>query len=409
MTDALTQLYYQLSNGIALYLPRVVAALLLALVAWLVAVALQAVTRRLLTAVRLDERIRSVGLSNTIGNLVFYLVLLLFLPAILDQLQLTSILGPVQGLTTSILAFIPNLIGAAIILVVGFFVARIARELVTNLAAAVGVDRLGARVGLSAGESGRLSNVLGLIVWVLIFIPALTAALDTLGLPAVTQPISAMLNTFLAALPNIFGAVILLTLAYFVARLVSNVVSNLLANTGLDSLPARLGISQRTTAGGRRLSDIVGTLLLVAIMLFASVEAFRLLGFVALADLVNQFIVLAGQIVLGLIIFAIGLGLARVAYRAILDSGMDQANLLANIARAAILILAGAIALRQMGLANEIVTLAFGLTLGAIAVAAALAFGLGGREPAARVLEDMRQSVQSPADQLPVLPPQRTQ
>jgi hypothetical protein len=72
-----------------------------------------------------------------------------------------------------------------------------------------------------------------------------------------------------------------------------------------------------------------------------------------------------------------------------------QAGLLAMAARISILVLAGAMALRQMGLANEIINLAFGLLLGAIAVAAALAFGLGGREIAAREVERWLQSIKS--------------
>lgn len=69
-------------------------------------------------------------------------------------------------------------------------------------------------------------------------------------------------------------------------------------------------------------------------------------------------------------------------------SGMGQANLLAGLTRAVVLIFVGAIALRQMGIADEIVVIAFGLLMGAVAVAAALAFGLGGREVAARELEN---------------------
>jgi hypothetical protein len=64
-----------------------------------------------------------------------------------------------------------------------------------------------------------------------------------------------------------------------------------------------------------------------------------------------------------------------------------QSALLASVARVAILVLVGAMALRQMGIANEIVNLAFGLLVGAIAVAAALAFGLGSRDLAGRQME----------------------
>ena len=86
--------------------------------------------------------------------------------------------------------------------------------------------------------------------------------------------------------------------------------------------------------------------------------------------------------------FSIGLYLANLASKAIRSSASAQASLVSIIARVAILVLAGSIAIRYIGLANEIVNLAFGLILGAIAIAVAIAFGIGGREVAARKLEE---------------------
>ncbi len=137
--------------------------------------------------------------------------------------------------------------------------------------------------------------------------------------------------------------------------------------------------------------------MLAAILLFAAIEAARQLGFGALADLLVAFTVLAGQVLLGLVIFAIGLYLANLAAAAVRATGSPQADLLAAVARAAVLVLTGAMALRQMGLANEIVNLAFGLLLGALAVAAALAFGLGGRAVAGRELEAWTQALHARA------------
>ncbi len=102
--------------------------------------------------------------------------------------------------------------------------------------------------------------------------------------------------------------------------------------------------------------------------------------------------VFAGHIILGLVIFAIGLYIANLVAQKVLSSGSAQSGLLAMTARISIMVLAGAMALRQMGLANEIISLAFGLILGAIAVAIAIAFGIGGREIAGRKLEEWMQS-----------------
>ncbi len=398
----ITQPLNQLLTQIFEYAPRLLGAGLLLVLAWIVASALKLIVSRLLGAINLDDRLgtqagQEVALSDTLANVIYWLVFLLFLPAVLDALALEGLLGPVQETVNQALSYLPNVFGAALILVIGWFIARIVQRIVTNLLAAVGVDRLSDRVGLSGvlGEQ-TLSGAIGLVIYVLILIPVLIAALDALALEAITRPATNMLNAILAALPAIFGAGLVLVIAYVVGRVVSGLIANLLAGIGFNSILARLGLRYEPAEGERTPSEIVGYLVLVGIMLFAAIEASSLLGFEQVADLVSQFTAFAGQIVLGLIIFGVGLYLANVASRIIRESNAAQAGLLAVLARVAILVFAGAMSLRQMGLANEIVNLAFGLLLGAVAVAGALAFGLGGREMAARKLEEWVPSEEEP-------------
>lgn len=445
------------------FLPNLLGALLLLGIAWLVATVLRIVVSRALKAMNIDQRVgeqvrdeprsargsedlaallqqdpstgatigrpaptrpqtpaparatQGTPLSDTLAGAVYWLVFLLFLPAILDTLQLQGILEPVQALLNEILAYLPNILAAAVILAVGWFVARIVRRIVTNLAAAVGVDRLGERVGLSrALGSQSLSGLLGLVVYVLILVPVLIAGLNALQIEAITAPASQMLNSFLTALPNIFAAALVLAVAYVVAKIIAGLATSLARGLGFDRLVGRMGVggpgaaqtAQATAAtpearqaaqaaAGATPSDWVGTFVLVGVMLFAAIAALNLLGFVAVAALVAEFTVLIGRILLGLAIFAVGLLLAGAAARAIVSSRVGQAGLLALTARVAIIALAGAMALRQMGLANEIINLAFGLTLGAIAVAFALAFGLGAREAAGREAERWIEAVRN--------------
>jgi hypothetical protein len=195
-----------------------------------------------------------------------------------------------------------------------------------------------------------------------------------------------MLNTMLTAIPAVFAAALVLAIAYFVGRIVAGLITNVLSGIGFDSILAKLGLGAKPAEGERSPSDVVGYLVLVAIMLFAVVEALRLIGFDLLAGLIGEFLIFAGQVILGLVIFAVGLYLARLAADAVVATKIDQAALLALAARIAIIILASAMGLRQMGLANEIITVAFALLFGTIAVAAAVAFGIGGREVAARLI-----------------------
>jgi hypothetical protein len=294
------------------------------------------------------------------------------------------------------LGFLPNIFAAGLILVIGWFVARIVQRVISNLLAAVGADRLSERVGLSKvlGKQ-QLSSVIGLVVYVLILIPVLVAALNALALDAITQPATNMLDNILAAFPAIFAAALLLGIAYVVGRVVSGLIDNLLAGVGFNTILSKIGLGKEPAEGQRTPSQIVGYLVVVAIMLFSSIEALRLLGFGSVAEMVVNFTSFAGQVLLGLVIFAIGLYLANLTSETIKASGATHAKALSLAARISILALAGAMALRQMGLANEIINMAFGLLLGAVAVAAALAFGLGGRETAARELEAWVQAAKS--------------
>jgi len=172
----------------------------------------------------------------------------------------------------------------------------------------------------------------------------------------------------------------------------------LLAETayrGRRNLLVRLGLGKEAPEGKWTPSAIAGSLALLAILFFAVLEASRLLGFEVMATLVSEFIVFAGHILTGLIIFALGLALANAVSGALAATETSQASFLGIAAKVAILVLAGAMALRQMGLANEIINIAFGMLLGAVAIAVAIAFGIGGRDIAAAELDRWVRSLKS--------------
>jgi len=400
----ITEPINNLLNELFKYAPQLLGSLILVIVAWVVAKVMKLLVAKGLVAARFDEKIggkagveaEKLPMTKTLSELVFWLVLLVFFPAILSTLGLEGLLRPVQGMMNKILDFLPNIFTAVLIGLVGWIVARIAQRIVTSLCEAIGTDRLSERLGIASvlGKQ-KLSGVLGLIIYVLILIPILVAALNALQLEAVTQPASRMLGMILAALPNIFAAALILVVSYIIGRVVSALVANVLDGIGFNGILARLGIGGEITEGTWTPSAIIGYLVLIGIMLFAFMEAAEQLGFKMLSGIFAQFTVLAGHIVLGLIIFCIGLFLANLVYKTVLSTTTAQARLLAVSARIAIIVLAGAMALRQMGLADEIVNLAFGLLLGAIAIAVAIAFGFGGREIAGRELAEWVASMKS--------------
>jgi hypothetical protein len=371
------------------YVPKLVGALLLLVAAWLVVVILRAAARRLGKALKLDQRAGG-ALIDSIASIVYWLTFLFFLPGILEALGLQQLLVPVQTMIGKVLGYVPNLIGAALIFTIGLFVAKLVREIVSNLLAAVGADRLGERLGLaSALGAQKLSGLAGLLVYVLIIIPVFQSALGALALEVVTRPVETMMAKILGAIPAIFTALVVLAAAHFFGKVLGDFTANVLGNVGFNALLMRLGLGQPEN-GARTPAEMVGSLVRAGVMIFALIEAAQVLGFTALSGLVSQFLVFASQLITGLVIFAVGLYLGNLAATAVQGSGIINADKLAQAARLAVLVLAGAMALRQMGLANEIINLAFGSLLGALAVAIAIAFGIGGRETAAKMVAEWR-------------------
>lgn len=390
-------------NQIGDFLPRLVSAAVILGVAWLVASLVKLITIRGLQALRVDERLNppqdeglnlnNLSVSETIGNALYWFIFLVFLIPLLENLGLNQALQPVQSLVTQIISIVPNILGATLIAVIGWFVANIVRRIVTNLLATTGIDSLGSRFGFS-GASGTqsLSKIIGTIVYVLILIPVAIAALNQLQIEAISVPAISMLQQILNALPSIFTAIAILIVAYFVGRFVAELVTNILTSIGFNNIFSVLGlpsptrrvvIPQEPTApaiSSRTPSEIAGIIVLVGIMLFATLAAVNILNIPALTVLVTGIVIVLGRILAGLVVFAIGLFLANLAFSIITSSGNRQARILAQLTRIAIIAFVSAMALQQIGVASDIVNLAFGLLLGAIAVAIALSFGLGARD-----------------------------
>ena len=370
------------------YLPSLVAGGVLLLVAWIVATVLRTIVAQVLTRTKLDEKVQSEmarPMSETLSNVVYWLVTLLFLPAVLGALRMEALVQPVQTMVNDILSMLPRILVAVAIAVGGWFIARILRDLVTNILKATGIDKLGDKGGLKGTTT--LSGLVGLTVYILVLVTALIAALDALKVEAISGPASRMLDVLLTAVPNIFGAAIILTIAYYLAGLVSGLAASLLGGVAFDRLPEKLGLG-RAFEKGPTPSELVGKIVFFFFMLFAIVEAANILGFSQVSGIVTTLIEFGGQVLLGIVIIAAGFWIARIAHNAIERVSGENAGGFAEIARFAILLVVFAMGLRAMGLADDIVNLAFGITLGAAAIAAAIAFGMGGREAAARQIDN---------------------
>ncbi len=408
-------------DQIAGSLPKLAKALIFLGIAWVLATVAKLALSRAMRTFKIDERLnQQVGsapsenpllLSNTLANALYWFIFLLFLPLILESLELQQALLPVNNLLNQILGAIPKILEAVLIGFVGWLLAQVVRQIVTNLLAAAGADSVGARFGISRTNGGQsLSWIVGTIVYVLILIPTAIASLNALGIEAISQPAIAMLNTISLAIPNIFTAGIILTIAYFLGRWIGDLVTNILTGIGFNNVFSWLGMQQKQTLRiapsnsmddsdatilqaepelpPRTPSEVVGIVVQVGILLFAVVAATEVLKIPALTAIVSGIVLVAGKVLSGLVVFAIGLYLANLAFTLIASSGTRQARLLGQTARIAIIAFVSALALQQMGIGSDIVNLAFGLLLGAIAVGIALAFGLGGRDVASEQIRE---------------------
>ncbi|WP_168191117.1 mechanosensitive ion channel [Picosynechococcus sp. PCC 11901] len=419
----LNELLSQVTN----FLPQLFAAGLWLGVAWLVATIAKLIVVKGLNTFRLDERLnpadtdaeteateaetapqsQTTNISETIGNALYWFIFFFFLTPILETLGLENTLAPLRDVVDEVLLILPDLFAAALIGVVGWFIAQVVRRLVTNLLKATGVDQIGEKFGLSS-SAGRqsLSWVLGTIAYILILIPVAISALEVAQIEAISLPAIAMLDQVLMLLPKILAAAIILTFAYVVGEYVSEFVSNVLTGFGFDNVLTWLGLDGMVSAApregegetakpGKTPSQVMGTISLVVIMLVAALTAVDVLQIEALTSVVGVILAIAGQVLVALLIFALGLYFSNISYKALAASGSRQSKILGQAARIIILVLVGAMALEQMGIATNIVNLAFGLLVGGIAVAIAIAFGLGGKDIAAEQVRNWLDSMKN--------------
>lgn len=327
-------------------------------------------------------------IGQQLGTLAYWLVWLVGLLVALQPLGLSQVLDPVRALTTEVFAFLPRILGAGLIFVIGLIVATILRRVVEAALAAANVDgwlaraRIGEVTGTPAPGAPAISKTIGLIVFVSIMLLVATAALEALELESLSGPLVSILDAVAYFLPRLVLAGIVIALAYFVGRWAKSVAEQLLASLGFDHALQGSGIVPAGVSGAK----IVGTIVLTAIMLFAAIAAVEVLEIASLQIMLIQITDLGGRVLFGAIIIGVGVLLARIL-SGIVASTSGGDGFAPAIVRYAILALAIAMGLRFMGLANEIVTLAFGLVLGSAAVACALAFGLGGRPTAHKLLE----------------------
>lgn len=396
--DAISAPFGNMINSVLLFIPNLIAAAVIGVIGWVVATVVRKLISTALNRTTLDEKLANEAgvtpMSENIASIAYWFILLMFLSMVLQKLGLDAMLTPINGMMNDIFAFLPKIFTAGLFFFVGYIVAKILRGIVTNLVASLNLQSIVQKAGI--GDQFQLANVAGSLVYLVVMVVSIIMGLDALQIEVISAPATNMLNQIMSAVPHIIAASAILGITFFVVRFVVNIVKGLLENTGVNNLPARIGLQD--ILGSTRLTDVVGHLILFFAMLFATIAAADHLGFKPISELVSNFIEFGAQIILGAVILAIGFWLANVV-ATVVQRSQKGSTFLSNLVRVLIMGLVLAMGLRAMGIADSIVNLAFGLTLGSVAVAFALAFGLGGREAAARLLKRIQDKAEKELDE----------
>ncbi len=376
MNELITTITNTLGPAASSTLGHAVIGLAILIIGLLIAKFLAGILSKIISRVDFLQRSH---LVKPITSLIKAILTIFVLMAVLQHFGLTDVLAPLKDMLNKFLAAVPNIIGAGVIGYAGWVIAKIVSELV-----GVALGKADEQIALRTGSDEiKVSKFGSAFIFGGILLPIVVAALGVLNIPAISVPASDMINKLMASVPNIVAAGIILLVAYFVAKFVVYMLTGLLDGMGVNDLPAKIGLNGVFTQSFTPTKFIGGAVMFFS-MLTASISAVEKLNMAVISNIFGKVLEFGGGILVGAVILVIGNFLGNLAYEKLSKSGNAS---IANIARFAILGLVLAMGLRQMGLADNIVNMAFGFTLGSVAVAVALAFGLGGRDAAKTVAD----------------------
>ncbi|WP_119071113.1 mechanosensitive ion channel family protein [Rubrobacter indicoceani] len=204
---------------------------------------------------------------------------------------------------------------------------------------------------------------------------------------AVTRSLTDGLSSLLGFLPTLIGAVLILIIGFIIAKVLQGLVTRVLDSMGFQGWMEKGGIKQffdRSQTNQTPLS-IIGKLVFWLIFFIAITMAVDTLGITAISDVLAQFIAYIPQIIAAILILVLATLLAN--FVAGIVRGATGSNVMGSVAQYGIIVFAAFAALTQLGIAPELIAPTFLILLGGVALAAAIAFGLGAQGTAQRLVE----------------------
>ncbi|HFI2473302.1 TPA: mechanosensitive ion channel [Streptococcus suis] len=397
MTTIIDSLFYPLLSA----LPGVIRMLVLVIIAFVLAGLLRKLTLAGLNKIQFSQKLQEWGvikpedndqaLIKTLGQLVYFLVILFFLPSILSGLNISSTVDPISSMFEKFFAFIPNMIAAGLIIFVGTFFCKFIKGLLTGVLERLDIDAWYTKVTDQEKlpfDSKQIISVLSTVVYVLIFIPILTLALETLGITSISQPIVTILNQVIGILPNVLVALILIAVGSFVAKLIGNLLENLLETAGINNYSKYLFAKEEANF---ELSAIITQVVRAIIIVFFFIQAIQVLNLEVFNSVGSALLAYLPSLISAVAIVILAIIASNLVANFL--QKVTDSPLVITIVRYLIIVFAVFMALDQLKFAQHIVQSTFTIVLGALAVAFALAFGLGGRDFAARQLEKLEKKI----------------
>ena len=375
--DYLTTLFDKLTASFGESLSGVIAAVLILIIGWFIAGVIKRVTTKLIKRTGVDDKLKngSLKISSFIGKLLYFLVMIFVFMLALGKLGLTDVLDPIKNLLNGFTNYIPNIIGAGLVAYIGYMLATIVSELVELSGDTI--QKLTPKLRLP--DNIDLVKILKKVVFIFIFIPLLISAFHILDMKAISEPATSMLSSFFEAIPRILVAVVIILIFVFVGRFVSQLLKDLLKSLNVDGLVAKMNMSEYV--GTKSIANLISKVTYALIVVFGMLTAFEKLEFTQLTEIIDTVLGYAGKILFGIVIIGIGLIISNLFTKAL---NSKNNPFVVSIVKISIIAIFLAIGLRSMGIADEIVNLAFGITLGTVALTIVLSFGLGGREAAGK-------------------------
>ena len=371
-------------------------AILLLVVAFIAAGIAKKLVVKLLKAVKAEKLLNKLGADEKVadsaitfvGKLVYFVVFLLFLPSALNRLGMSSVSAPITNLVDKFLAFVPSLVAAIIIIVVGLFVAKLVRDLLASVLKAVKVDALQEKAGIKASENASFSNIIANVVYGLIVLVVITTGLDQLKIPAISNPANDIVASIFAIIPSVLAAIVIIAAGVFIAKLVAKLLEGLLAGVGTDSLLEKITGSAKKVSLSKVISEVVKYVLVIIFL----VQGINVLNLPVLTSIGAAVLNYLPAVLTAVIILAIGMFAANTAEAAIVKK-FPNAKGAALAAKVVIYVFVAFVCLSQLGVAIAMVEKTFVLIIAAVCVAFAVAFGIGGRNFAANMLAKLEKKI----------------